>query len=223
MGFEEHIIQQTIASSGGEQVADFLKTKFVDELGCATSVEYDGAIKMVSDGLSVSIATNGVATLTYRNSGSRNYTISNSCSYVDRVYIASTAIVMVLTSAQGGGTTYYYIFAKTNTNKMAIVVTGDRTPYNLYDVSSGDDAGATPSAYTRSIANLSAQLPYSNQVQICPVACNSRTGVVSYLQDVYVATMTTLPAIRSTTLYDYILDDHHYLTDGAFWIKGDPV
>lgn len=220
MGFEEHIIQQQISSSGGEQVADFLKTKFVDELGCAISAEYDGAIKMVSDGLSVSIATNGVATLTYRNSSSRNYTISTSSNTVDRVYIAQTAIVIVLT---GGNATYYYIFAKTNTNKMAIVVTGSQSPYGIYDVSSGDDAVATPSAYTRSSSYLASQLPYSNQVQICPLACNSSSGVVSYLQDVYIATMTTLPAVRSTRLYDYILGDHHYLTDGAFWIKGDPV
>lgn len=220
MGFEMHTIQQTIASSGGEQVANFLKTKFVDELGCATSAEYDGAINMVSDGLSVSIATNGVATLTYKNSSSRNYTISTSANTVDRVYIAQTAIVIVLT---GGNATYYYIFAKTNTNKMAIVVTGSQSPYGIYDVSSGDDTGATPSAYTRSSSYLASQLPYSNQVQICPLACNSSSGVVSYLQDVYIATMTTLPAVRSTQLYDYILGDHHYLTDGAFWIKGDPV
>jgi hypothetical protein len=45
---------------------------------------------------------------------------------------------------------------------MAFIVAGKTTPYSIYDISSGDDEAATPTAYTRTNANLASYLPYAN-------------------------------------------------------------
>lgn len=226
MGFERIVVKGPIKGQGGVKAVEILGNKFTNELGLATEFTYEnGTIKMVSNGLLVSIGSNGIATLTFQDGSTRNYSIDTSHSYIHNIQVANSAVILNLSMAAepSSGTDFYpYIFAKTNTNKMAIIVAG-KNPYAIYDISSGDDGTTTPSAYTRTNANLSSCLPYANQVQICPVACNSRAGVVSYTPEVCVATITTLPATRNFSFQDYVLGDYHYLTDGAFWIKGDKV
>ena len=227
MGFERIIINKPINGEGGAKAAEILRDKFTNELGIATEFSYEnGTIIMVSDGLLVYIAQNGVATLTFQDGSTRNYSIDSAHAYIHNIQVANNAVILNLSHMLDptSGTQFYpYIFTKTNTNKMAIIVSGKSTPYTICDISSGDDATATPNSYTRTNANLSSYLLYANQVQICPVICNSKVGVVSYTPEVYVATMTTLPAVRDFSFYDYVLGDYHYLTDGAFWIKGDKV
>lgn len=66
MGFERIVVKGPIKGQGGVKAVEILGNKFTNELGLATEFTYEnGTIKMVSNGLLVSIGSNGIATLTF--------------------------------------------------------------------------------------------------------------------------------------------------------------
>lgn len=217
----------------------YLQTALVDTLGIAESVaidELDDTKLIISGtGITVTLAkANGVIsgiTSKCLNDDSTKALAPSSQGTAVASYImtTSTSALLLLT-----GSSYRYhvpiIFTKTNNGKMAMILSDTAVDTNAtapgfpggsaYYIFSGDDNTIQTVARTHTVDKSQAAL---SQVQIIPFITNPPIGSTSYTVGAYTATLSNVVCNKYSEWEDYILGDHHYLTNGGWWLKDDPV
>lgn len=218
-----------------------LSSVLVTTLGIATSVSVmesdSNALEIDADGVSFRINTSSQnyfsgMTGTCKNDNSyKGILMSNATTGANNAaYLinTSTSAVLILNNTSTA-TTYQWpiIFTKTNNDKLAVIVSdasyqmSTRFPGSgSYYVFSGDDYTIQTVGKIAKVDNTQVD---SNQTQLVPFLTLPGVGVTSYTPTAYHADISNVMCNGYLNWDDYILGTHHYLTNGGWWLKDDPV
>lgn len=218
-----------------------LSSVLVTTLGIATSVSVmesdSNALEIDADGVSFCIYTysqgyfsamNGICK---NDNSNKSIVMPNSSAGANNAaYLINTSTSAVLILNNTGTTSTYQwpiIFTKTNNDKLAVIVsdasyqTSTRFPGNgSYYVFSGDDYTIQTVGKISKVDNTQVD---SNQTQLVPFLTLPGVGVTSYTPTAYHADISNVMCNGYINWDDYILGTHHYLTNGGWWLKDDPV
>lgn len=230
-----------LAMSGSDALSwlqAYLQTALVDTLGIAESVAIDELddTKLIVSGTGITItltkANSAISSITSKCSNddsTKALSLSSGADTASYIMTTSTSALLLFTGSNGR---YQIpiIFAKTNNSKMAMILsdgavdTGGSTSLfpggSKYYIFSGDDNTIQTTQRTYTVDKSQAAL---TQVQIVPFITNPPIGTASYTVGTYTATLSNIVCDRYGGWEDYILGDHHYLTNGGWWLKDDPV